>query len=755
MWIRGPADGPGPRPLARGSRVVGAVIWGLLALTAPAAAAPRVAVVIASPLGQEGLAEDVVVRALLASQQVEVLDEAQRRKLRGLTDQAALLRGEWVPPGLTGFDVDWLVLGRAHFERVGGQVLGDKLVRFDLVLELRLVEADTALVRRGWSSSGQGLALSASSAQRQAAERAAAKVVPELVATATSSRDAMLELVVEGLPDAATAEGLAARLNFELAPGRAEWTSMERGQARYRLQGAGTSPTTLSRSVESAGVAIHSVSQGVLYARLAPRGPVLTQANAPTHLGVTIDLPPLFLAQAEAYARHGVGAAVVINRGNKVQDGLRIRVEGPGLLAAPLTLSVPSVPAKGRQRVPLPLVLDRTRIFGQRGRQSAILQVRLQSASADLFLESVSVTVHDQRTLDWSQPEGVAAFVTGDDPNLRRLADQVTAELPANDPLAALAALWAGLRAQSLRYRPDATPPSGLDEVARPDEVLAEGSGDCEDLAVLVASAAEAAGIDAILLLTPGHVLLALGTKVPRQGEWWLGPEAHGRLEDQGEWFVPVEATLLDRPFREAWLAGAAELERAGGPSRRIRLSEEWQRHPPLSATSRVVALRPTDAGRARELELLRSSLAQAWDRALSRATTPGARARILFHLGRGEEAEQIWRRELAAGVWSAGIDLSNLALIAGDARAAQLGYQAALEKAGPHPPPELLANAALAALALGDRQRFGRRVVELLDGGHHEVVRALARGAPDPLQKGASAGNGTPLAWLLFWLSP
>lgn len=725
---------------------------------APPPTVPRVAVILADADGDPSLAEDVLMKTLLDSGAVAVIDEGQRRQLRGLTDPAALLRGEVVvPPGLTGFDVDWLVLGRARYERIGGQVLGDKLVRIDLALDLRIIEADTGQIRQVLRGNGQGLAISANSARRQAAERAVAQLLGPVVQATQSDSPLALVLIVEGLPDANAAESLRARMEAALPERPIHFDGMERGRARFRIEGEGLVASDLGASLATVGLAIDSISRGTLTGHLdvAPRW-AKAEVGSPGSKRVALEpkLPPLFLAQAETYARHGISGVEIHNLGPNALIGAVLMVEGPGLLAGPQRIPVPKLGPRAHTSLPLPLVIAPARIGAQRGRASVALELSLHSAAgAMLEARSVTVVVHDRSTVDWSDPESVAAFVTPSPP-LQRLADEALDEVPAHDPLLAFASLWGALRAQGLRYRADAVTASGLDQVARPLETWSKGQGDCEDLSVLVAALAESAGIPALLLVAPGHTLVALGTQVPAQGGLTLGPDPGMRLLHQGRWYIPLEATAIEEGFVAAWTEGARGLARVGS-ARPIALAEAWRLHPPLELPLPEPTAKVTAPSVAAERSALSTARQEAFRVALAAAEGPLLRARLQLFAGHAVEAAQALEDPALSTSMAALNDRANLALVQGDVTAARRGYAQARTKAGREVPAELLANQGLAARLDGDRADFGRVTVELLERGEEQLVRALAeaQGGPGPAIKGSGPSSGPPPAWLVFWL--
>jgi len=111
----------------------------------------------------------------------------------------------------------------------------------------------------------------------------------------------------------------------------------------------------------------------------------------------------------------------------------------------------------------------------------------------------------------------------------------------------------------------------------------------------------QAAGQDARLVLTPGHIFVAVSTGVPfaRAAER-LGGAAKAVNLDGTAW-IPVEVTRLDGGFVAAWQAGADEIGRYGAKAQFVNVPQAWRSYPsfPLDAPGSAPAI---DSARAKKL---------------------------------------------------------------------------------------------------------------------------------------------------------
>ncbi len=502
----------------------------------------------------------------------------------------------------------------------------------------------------------------------------------------------------------------------------------------------------------------------------------------------------LFPALLGRYARHPVGALVVENRGERPATVLA-RAVLDGYSAAPRDGEATVVPPGGSARVSVLLALDAERVAAVTAVRQVVLRLTLaveQAGERSMRRLTRSLLVFDRNAMDWGMDGGaaVASFVNGRDPQVASLAKGATAAVSEDDaPFGLAAALVEALRAVTYVKDPiHPFAPDALDFVRHPAETLAAGQGDCDDLTVLFASLAEAAGHDVLVVLTPGHVFAALqlGMSAERRALVALAP--HAVLEHEGELWLPIEATELGRGFRGAW--GAAERElaevasagvepvvfrvsavRDGYPAAGIVLGEgrDVQVDAKAARAEAQAALSARDHGLERERERLRAA---GDPRSLNQLGV------LLALSGQLEAAEQAFlsaSEHSKANVAPAN-NLGAVALVREQPRRALDLLLVAADAAPDEPRVQL--NAILAALAVGDERALDDlllrlepevlrpfwarvRAFQALRGalGNRSLETALAerlaaRGLapPGPMLR---AGLGSPNPWmgLVLWI--
>lgn len=298
-----------------------------------------------------------------------------------------------------------------------------------------------------------------------------------------------------------------------------------------------------------------------------------------------VKLNDLFPSRLGFYAQRPLGRVVLRNDGPVAVDDLRLEVSLGELTNGPQILRVGSVPASGRVEVPIKLVLDRRRLLEVSQRRPARVDLALiDGQQREAFTEAL--VLWDRNALDWSEPDSVAAFVNPKDPIVVAFAAEAQRLEVATMPTAfrTPAALFDAMIALGLRYARDPLSPYGdkaVDTVQFPRETLARKIGDCDDLAVLYASLIQASGREARLLLTPGHILVAVDSELPTSEMARLGGRSR-TLALGDRLFIPVEITKLEEGFAAAWQAGAAEVGRYPDKLSTVHIPNAWATWPPF-----------------------------------------------------------------------------------------------------------------------------------------------------------------------------
>jgi hypothetical protein len=360
-----------------------------------------------------------------------------------------------------------------------------------------------------------------------------------------------------------------------------------------------------------------------------------------------VTLGNLFPARIGWYAENPLGKVALRNDGATDASDVRLEISLGDLSGGAQTIRVGAIPAGKRVEVPLKLVLERKQLLEVSQRRPARADLALViGADRQPFTEPL--VLWDRNAIDWNVGESVAAFVTPKDPVVRAFADQalkLEGELPGSLPgsVRTAAAVFDAILSLGVRYQKDPTSPYGaqaIDTVQFPRETLTRRAGDCDDLATLYAAVMQAAGEDVRLVLTPGHIFVAVNSGLPfsHAGER-LG--AGRAFELDGSAFIPVEITRIDGGFAAAWQAGLEEIGRYAGKTDYVNVASAWRNYPAFPMDAPGQAPSP-DVSRARRILAADGTALAPRSAALASATAPAApEERLAWAIGQGERGDR------------------------------------------------------------------------------------------------------------------
>lgn len=283
------------------------------------------------------------------------------------------------------------------------------------------------------------------------------------------------------------------------------------------------------------------------------------------------------------------GEVVVENRSDARLEDVVLEVSLDGLSARPGRTELLRIEPRSKATLPVTLGLDPKALALQNDNRTVTARISVEADRGKMRLRverTTGVLVFDKHAMRWSDPNTVAGFVTPTHPVVQAVVASARSALPqTTDPLAEPLALAEALA--SVRYGKDAVNPFAQDEldyVRFPSETVREGSGDCDDLAVLYSAALEAAGIRSLLVLTPGHLLAAAEVDVPPSAAAHLSATPNATFLHEGRVWIPVETTALQQGFAAAWKIGAQEMAKTKVTLVNVR--KAWRKVPPTDLSA-------------------------------------------------------------------------------------------------------------------------------------------------------------------------
>ena len=209
-----------------------------------------------------------------------------------------------------------------------------------------------------------------------------------------------------------------------------------------------------------------------------------------------------------------------------------------------------------------------------------------------------TVNILGRNAMTWDDNRKAAAYVTAKDPGVLQFARSVTSHVhnwetrSINSNLQAAIAIHEALDLYGLDYVPNPTTPYSeasknkdtVDFVQFPRETFQIKAGDCSDISILYSALLQAVGVDTAFITIPGHIFVALNTKLsPALAENALIPESE-YIAYKGEVWVPVEITLRHQGFLKAWELGAKEWNQNNslGQAGFFPVRDAWEAYQPV-----------------------------------------------------------------------------------------------------------------------------------------------------------------------------
>lgn len=203
-----------------------------------------------------------------------------------------------------------------------------------------------------------------------------------------------------------------------------------------------------------------------------------------------------------------------------------------------------------------------------------------------------SLRVYSRNAITWEEPRRIANFITPKDPpilefmreSLRSAPKKAGAET-LNRNLVTTIQLWDSLSEAGVKFFSNPNSPYEkisedpnfpVDYTQFPRETLKRRTGQCDDLVTLLISMLDGAKVRAAILDYPGHMALMFDTESADPAEIGLSVD---RLIKHGDsYWIPVEATLIGKPFQEAAEKGlfSYKAESEKGKVKIIDVRQAW-----------------------------------------------------------------------------------------------------------------------------------------------------------------------------------
>ena len=339
--------------------------------------------------------------------------------------------------------------------------------------------------------------------------------------------------------------------------------------------------------------------------------------NAPQLVLSNLKLKTVFSAAYKNYQDKPIGSVTLRNVGGTDYGNLKLSFQIREFMDFPTTVDISRIDASQDIEIPIRATFN-NRILDvdeDTGVQVEVKLTYLRDGRKDDITLTQPMTIYGKNAMVWGNAQMIGSFVTPKDDTLRDYVRQVVnAYLPEPGPLnrkmVSAMTFFSSLSAAGVNYIVDPNTPFAelsddqVDYVQFPRETLRLKSGDCDDLSVLISAGLENLGIRTAFVEVPGHLFLMFDTGLGVDQADLISQDGSLLATRNGTVWIPLEATMVNTSFNEAWAEGARRYQAALAASELgiIDLSEAWNAFQPVTLRKADYSIDLPDAQRTRNL---------------------------------------------------------------------------------------------------------------------------------------------------------
>ena len=289
-----------------------------------------------------------------------------------------------------------------------------------------------------------------------------------------------------------------------------------------------------------------------------------------------IRLLPLYPVLYSYYGSHPIGTVTIKNTSGKTAENIDVEFFVEQYMDNPMSVCDPFILKAGEEKTIelFALFTDDLLEITEGTKVSARIIVNRSSKKKTFSDDKTGILeFYNRNALSWNDDRRIASFITAKDPEIMNFSKNVMtwikgSQNPAIDEnLQKGMALFEAVKSYGIRYEIDPTTPfsefseeaEAIDFLQFPRQTLQYTNGDCDDLTALYTSLLESVGVETAFVTVPGHIYAAFALNI-------LPDEAGKTFSDTDEFiilnekvWVPIEITLFQSSFDEAWTIGAKE----------------------------------------------------------------------------------------------------------------------------------------------------------------------------------------------------
>ncbi|MDD4871397.1 MAG: tetratricopeptide repeat protein, partial [Kiritimatiellae bacterium] len=248
---------------------------------------------------------------------------------------------------------------------------------------------------------------------------------------------------------------------------------------------------------------------------------------------ISCEAPPIMGAIYQTYHDNPEIKLTLSNDGGKATPACKALFYAKAIMDNPTETDIPPLKPFSTAEYKLKATLNRNVLtFVENTRLGAQVQILLGDGQPPIE-KNLNVELLGRNSINWAKEQMIACFVTPKDQDVQmftrqavKTASDQTIQSDLDSNLFKALALFDAMQSLGMYYMPDPIQPFNfskmskdktIDYVQFPRETLLRMSGDCDDLSVLYASLLEGAGIDTIMVTSPGHIFTAFKLEKGKQ----------------------------------------------------------------------------------------------------------------------------------------------------------------------------------------------------------------------------------------------
>ncbi len=320
--------------------------------------------------------------------------------------------------------------------------------------------------------------------------------------------------------------------------------------------------------------------------------------NAPQLLLSDLNLQKVFSAAYKKYQDQPIGSVKLQNVSPTDYGNLKLSFQIKEFMDFPTSVDIARINGNETREIPITATFNNKvlEVDEDTGVQVEVKLTYSRDGRNDDISLTQPMTIYGKNAMIWADSAMVGSFVTPKDDTLRDYVRQVVNAFqpdpgPLNDKLVSAMAFFSSLAASNISYIVDPNTPftdlrdDQIDYVQFPRETLHLKSGDCDDLSVLISAGLENLGIKTALIEVPGHLFMMFDTGIAEHDAGLISQDSSLLAFKDGNVWIPLEATMVNTSFIEAWAEGANKYQAALEADELgiIDLEKTWQEYKPVT----------------------------------------------------------------------------------------------------------------------------------------------------------------------------